>query len=110
MPDHIGRGLANHPAQNSLGLAVERPHVLVDLDLDPARLERNSGGRKLGGQGRLPVAGDGLAHLTQCFATEAQHVADLVEARRSLRQEPGRELTLKRDQGEAVAQKVVEVA
>src|SRR5207237_9431610 len=49
MPDHIGRGLANHPAQDSLGLAAERPHVLLDVDLDPARLERDSGGRQLGG-------------------------------------------------------------
>ncbi len=80
MPDHIGDALAHCPANDRLrGLRkpAGRRLSFLKLQLDARRRQHLARAGQLARERRLPVAGDGLAHLFEGFARDGLHIADL---------------------------------
>jgi hypothetical protein len=108
----VGAALPDRPRQQGVHLRwqvirARRVHPAVDA----GRGQGPAGGGELGGQARLPVAGHRLPHLREGAAGDRFQLGDLL--RRPLRvrfERPSGQLALERDQRQAVAEQVVQVA
>jgi hypothetical protein len=111
VPDHVRGPLTHRPGEDSVRCVRQHADLVLDPAGDAGRFQHLTGAAQLLVERRLPVAGDGLSHLAQGLPCDAFDIADLC---RGLLwrggQEASCELALQRDQGEAVAQEVVQVS
>ena len=111
VPDHVGDPLAHRPGEQ---LAQVRGHLVggvrqVGLDLGGG--QRGAGPGQLAGQGQLAVALDGAAYVGERVAGEPLEVGELGAGPLGVDvEQPVGELGLDRDDGQRVAEDVVQVA
>ncbi len=108
---HDVRGrLADHPAQERVGRAVELFRRALDTDVDPCRSQGHLRARQLRVEVHAPIACNRVPDVAQ---GRAHQRLDLAQFGRGLRripvQQPARKLGLEGDHGQAVTKEVVQV-
>ncbi|CAM5480259.1 hypothetical protein SPURM210S_04036 [Streptomyces purpurascens] len=115
MPYDVGDRLAQGPGEGGLALlrdADEAGRFGGQVGGDAGRGQGDPGTGEFGAQAGTSVAGDGLAYVHQGLAADLLDVGDLL-GQGCLVRLPGQhqagQLALERDQGEGVAEQVVQV-
>jgi hypothetical protein len=110
VPDHVRRPLAHRPGEDGVDRFRQHACLVLYPAGDACRFEHLAGTGELLVERGPPVAGDGLADLAQGLT---RHVFDVMNlCRRLLRRrgkEPAGQLALECDEGEAVAEEVVQI-
>ena len=111
VPDHIGHSLAHCPGQHGVRSRRQCSCRVLDGACDPCCFQQLPRTVQFTLQPRLPVPGNGLAHLAQ---GPAGHILDIVDfsgrVRGFLLDQAPRQFALEGDQRQGVPKQVMQIA
>jgi hypothetical protein len=108
--EDVRGAFSNGPREDWFNRRWKAVVLFIDPHFDAGCGHRFAGASELSGEGRLPVAGHGLAHFAQRIACHFLDVLHLVlrKAGRSLDESSG-ELAFQRDHRKAVSEQIVKI-